>query len=547
MASASRYENMQQPHKDPNMAGMMSIIPGLGQFYNGETRKGFLFLLAGIFNFVIFLGILFNTAVLAMVQSFGENFSVRPNEQLIATMMEFTLGSPASLMMMGLFFTFIGFAMRDAFSHAAHRRRRAIYKDFILEMPEATSGSYLFHVALMGTFLFLAFFVLVPDPPKSQITDIEFIQDQEKVKKRPKTRRKAEHNSEDRGKHNPRKKVRAPSPAPKKRSQPRPKAAPKPVRQPQKSPSPSPKPTPKPSPRRPNLKPTLNRRPSPNPSPRPSPRPSPVRAPSPSPTPKASPLPFNLPNPFAKAPASPRAHSSPVPAPVSVGKVGAPSVPAPRIASASRGKGGLSPAPIAAIKTRGSSGGGGKRSPVPVMAGGGGSRGKSKGGGRPGPAPAPSRAGSGQGGGRKGPSLAAAPSVPAPRGGGKSGQGQKGNPGKNNKKGRPSLAAQKDVDFGPYMADLQRRIKRAWFPPKGNESKRVKVVFKVHRNGTMSHLRLMGSSGLAIADQAALKAVQNAAPFRPLPAGAPNDVDIQFTFDYNVFKSGGRARLRRNY
>ena len=98
-----------------------------------------------------------------------------------------------------------------------------------------------------------------------------------------------------------------------------------------------------------------------------------------------------------------------------------------------------------------------------------------------------------------------------------------------------------DVDFGPYMADLQRRIKRAWFPPKGNESKRVVVVFKVHSNGRMSNLRLDKSSDVKIADQAALKAVENAAPFRPLPAGSPPDVDIQFTFDYNVFKSGQRA------
>lgn len=122
----------------------------------------------------------------------------------------------------------------------------------------------------------------------------------------------------------------------------------------------------------------------------------------------------------------------------------------------------------------------------------------------------------------------------------------KGNPDPNsNPGGRPSLNAQKDVDFGPYMADLQRRIKRAWFPPKGNESKRVVVVFKIHKQGELSHLRLEHGSGLAIADQAALKAVENAAPFRPLPQGASDDVDIQFTFDYNVFSGGGHGVFRR--
>lgn len=97
----------------------------------------------------------------------------------------------------------------------------------------------------------------------------------------------------------------------------------------------------------------------------------------------------------------------------------------------------------------------------------------------------------------------------------------------------------------PYMADLQRRIKRAWFPPKGYETKRVVVVFKIHRGGELSNLRLDHSSGVAVADQAALKAVENASPFRPLPAGAADDVDIQFTFDYNVFNGGGVGKFTR--
>ncbi len=162
-------------------------------------------------------------------------------------------------------------------------------------------------------------------------------------------------------------------------------------------------------------------------------------------------------------------------------------------------------------------------------------------------APAPTRShsggGGGGGGGSSGPQLAVAPSVPRPTGGG-GGDGVKGNPDSNNRPGN-STSAQADVDFGPYMADLQRRIKRAWFPPKGNESKRVVVIFKVHKNGELSNLRLGTSSGAAIADQAALKAVENAAPFRKLPEGAGDDVDIQFTFDYNVFTGGGGGAFRR--
>jgi len=110
---------------------------------------------------------------------------------------------------------------------------------------------------------------------------------------------------------------------------------------------------------------------------------------------------------------------------------------------------------------------------------------------------------------------------------------------------RRAVNKQSDVDFGPYMADLQRRIKRAWFPPKGYEGKRVVVSFKVHSNGEMSDLRLDHGSGVAIADQAALAAVQKAGCFRPLPKNAPAAVDIQYTFDYNVFSGGGRGVFRQ--
>lgn len=107
-----------------------------------------------------------------------------------------------------------------------------------------------------------------------------------------------------------------------------------------------------------------------------------------------------------------------------------------------------------------------------------------------------------------------------------------------------TLDATGGADFGPYMADLQRRIKRCWFPPKGNESKRVVVQFRVDKKGDMSELRIEHGSGLAIAAQAALSAVIHAAPFRPLPDIVSESQVIQFTFDYNLFGGGSPVRFR---
>jgi len=93
----------------------------------------------------------------------------------------------------------------------------------------------------------------------------------------------------------------------------------------------------------------------------------------------------------------------------------------------------------------------------------------------------------------------------------------------------------KDVDFGPYMSALQCRIKRNWYPPRNAESLRIAVRFKVHEKGDISDVKIVKSSGLDSADAAAVKAVETAAPYKVLPAGAPENVDIEFTFDYNVF------------
>lgn len=121
------------------------------------------------------------------------------------------------------------------------------------------------------------------------------------------------------------------------------------------------------------------------------------------------------------------------------------------------------------------------------------------------------------------------------------GDGNAGNPGPGNPNGRPGIDALKEPDFGPYMRELQRRIKRNWDPPKGNESKRVVLMFKVSRDGRLLSLKVAKTSGSPVADRAAKAAVELTAPFMPLPPEyRGDDIDIQFTFDYNVFGLGAK-------
>ncbi len=163
-----------------------------------------------------------------------------------------------------------------------------------------------------------------------------------------------------------------------------------------------------------------------------------------------------------------------------------------------------------------------------------------------------SKSGSGTSSGNKGTSVASAPSPsfsPSKSGSGRTGSsrgttggtgssGNYGNPGPGNPKGVPGIDAIREPDFGPYMKELQRRIKMNWAPPKGNESKRVVLLFSISRDGRLLSVKVHKSSGLPAADEAALHAVRLTAPFRPLPPDYKgSSVDIQFTFDYNVFSA----------
>lgn len=217
--------------------------------------------------------------------------------------------------------------------------------------------------------------------------------------------------------------------------------------------------------------------------------------------------PVEKPSPAKPAPPSPRPSARPVTAPAPVAKPSTPfNVPAPKAAPVGKN---LTTGPIggtsapSGINKSGSVGG-------PVT---------SSSSYAPRPSLSPSSSGS---------------SGQLSRGTSAGGTGNVGNPGGGG--GAPGIDALREPDFGPYMRELQRRIKLNWDPPKGNESKTVVLLFKIARDGRLISSRVHRSSGLPSADQAALKAVELTAPFRPLPADFKGQsIDIQFTFDYRVF------------
>jgi TonB family protein len=80
-----------------------------------------------------------------------------------------------------------------------------------------------------------------------------------------------------------------------------------------------------------------------------------------------------------------------------------------------------------------------------------------------------------------------------------------------------------DFTYGYYIDQLLSLIDDRWVRPPMGDDVRATISFRIGRDGSMSDLRVSESSGYNSFDLAALRAVQNAAPFPPLPRGFKHD------------------------
>ncbi len=90
----------------------------------------------------------------------------------------------------------------------------------------------------------------------------------------------------------------------------------------------------------------------------------------------------------------------------------------------------------------------------------------------------------------------------------------------------------RDIDFGPYMSDMWRRIRKTWRPIATADPTDVKVTFNIEKDGQISQPHISLTSGNTAVDRADLEAVRFAAPFGPLPDGVPKVTDLEFWFKH---------------
>ncbi len=82
---------------------------------------------------------------------------------------------------------------------------------------------------------------------------------------------------------------------------------------------------------------------------------------------------------------------------------------------------------------------------------------------------------------------------------------------------------------------MQRRIRENWRAPQVPTVRRTVASFSIKRNGEVFDLTIKQSSGDAQADEQALAAIRQTAPFEPLPAAyRESRINVQFEFKINV-------------
>lgn len=98
------------------------------------------------------------------------------------------------------------------------------------------------------------------------------------------------------------------------------------------------------------------------------------------------------------------------------------------------------------------------------------------------------------------------------------------------------LNALKDVDLSEYFAEIKRRVKGNWNPSFAVEEYTTFLAFDIQKNGQITGLRVTRSSGSEKVDRESLEAVQDSAPFAPLPPEFPLEaMKVQFSFNIYIY------------
>jgi TonB family protein len=88
-----------------------------------------------------------------------------------------------------------------------------------------------------------------------------------------------------------------------------------------------------------------------------------------------------------------------------------------------------------------------------------------------------------------------------------------------------------EFPFPYYLVQVQNKIEQQWHAPSRQEQRTTTVYFKISRSGEVEDVKIEQTSGNALFDQAAMRAVYYASPLPPLPAASGlQNLGVHFDF-----------------
>jgi TonB family protein len=95
-----------------------------------------------------------------------------------------------------------------------------------------------------------------------------------------------------------------------------------------------------------------------------------------------------------------------------------------------------------------------------------------------------------------------------------------------------------NLEYGDYVENFQKSIRKNWHPPYQPKSTRAVAFFYVDQKGNITKLRMKKSSGTPMLDESILKAVQSSNPLAPPPRNPDRKlIPVEMVFNYNVSDS----------
>lgn len=104
--------------------------------------------------------------------------------------------------------------------------------------------------------------------------------------------------------------------------------------------------------------------------------------------------------------------------------------------------------------------------------------------------------------------------------------------------------------FEQYAKHVIENVRQKWYPPYafthlGAMGGDCQVTFRIQKDGTISGLQLLDSTGYKALDDPAMRAVEYGAPFLPLPDDFPEkELTVTFTFRY-ILSEPAQERQRQ--